>query len=1145
MADDVSHKPDETKDDAQAAQSQAVVDSAGAEDVGADDAGAAPSGLSPALRLQREPPGGATKARPGRLLVSSLGTLVTFLLFVAIIGLLSIMGRSVELPQWAVERIEERVNRDLEGEVIRLDSVAIGLRDEAYRPTVDLGGLQVDNASGQRLLELPRLRSKLDTSELLQGRFKVETLELEGANLELARDAQGQIALAFGAYMGGGDVPVGSVEQVLAQVDAWLDSPLFVELEEVSARALSIELQDARSGETTTVEQGRLTLVNDARVVTLSLSFDLEQAGGTPANLLFAADKAKGVPGARLVGKFTDLDVSGLATQVAALNFLNVLDAPVSGALTAEIDAVGEVASLAGTLNIGEGVLQPTPQAKPVPFNSAKTYVRYEAADGRLLFDQITLDAPELRLDATGHADLSDFEAGIPQTLLGQLRFSNIRLAPAGMFEAPVSFTTGALDLRYRPTQLDLDIGQLVLRNEGIDLVAKGEVSVLPKGWSVSLDAGIERIRLDRLLSMWPETAVPNTRSWLTRNILEGEAQHAAAAIRVRPEEKIKAAVSFDFAQAKVRYVKTLPPVEGARGFASISGDAFHLSLSEGRIPAPAGGALEAGGSRMVIPAMSAKPAIGEFDLKLGGPLPAALHLLDLKPFEFLSKSDLSPDVATGQAQIETRLSVPLKSKVELADVAYDVSAVVKSVRSDTLIEGRGLRSDRMEVRAGDGALSIAGKGTIDDIPIDVTWSRKIGEGSGPDSAVSGTIELSNRTLDAFNVGLPRGSVTGRGTGRIEVKLSKGQAPDMVLRSDLKGIGLSIPSLGWSKPRAATGDLEVGLQLGDTPKVNGARLKTAGLDTTGDVQLRPGGGLERAIFNPLRVAGRLNSQVEVIGRGRNRPAQIVIRGGTIDIRKFGVTGGGSGAGGGAPVELALDRLVVTDTIALDQFRGSFRTAKGIDGTFTAILNGEAPISGTVVPTARGPAVRIQSNNGGRVIGASGIFRNANGGDMTLTLQPNGKPGQFNGKLKITNARVKKAPALADLLSAISVIGLLEQLTGDGILFGTVDADFLLTPGGVTLRSSSAVGPSMGITMDGIYNTTSRRMDMRGVVSPIYAVNGLFGALFSPRRGEGLFGFNYTLKGSADGPQVGVNPLSVLTPGIFREIFRQPPPKLSN
>lgn len=133
--------------------------------------------------------------------------------------------------------------------------------------------------------------------------------------------------------------------------------------------------------------------------------------------------------------------------------------------------------------------------------------------------------------------------------------------------------------------------------------------------------------------------------------------------------------------------------------------------------------------------------------------------------------------------------------------------------------------------------------------------------------------------------------------------------------------------------------------------------------------------------------------------------------------------------------------------------------------------------------------------------------------------------------------------MAELLSAISVVGLLEQLSGEGIQFSNVTADFTLQPGGVVLRQSSAVGPSMGITMDGVYRNVGRTLDMRGVISPVYLVNGIFGTLLSPRRGEGLFGFNYTLKGPSSGPRVGVNPLSVLTPGIFREIFRQAPPKI--
>ena len=56
-----------------------------------------------------------------------------------------------------------------------------------------------------------------------------------------------------------------------------------------------------------------------------------------------------------------------------------------------------------------------------------------------------------------------------------------------------------------------------------------------------------------------------------------------------------------------------------------------------------------------------------------------------------------------------------------------------------------------------------------------------------------------------------------------------------------------------------------------------------------------------------------------------------------------------------------------------------------------------------------------------------------------------------------------------------------------------------------------MGPSMGISMDGVYQTGSRSFDMQGTISPFYLINGIAGAIFAPRR-EGLFGFTYRLTG---------------------------------
>ena len=55
-----------------------------------------------------------------------------------------------------------------------------------------------------------------------------------------------------------------------------------------------------------------------------------------------------------------------------------------------------------------------------------------------------------------------------------------------------------------------------------------------------------------------------------------------------------------------------------------------------------------------------------------------------------------------------------------------------------------------------------------------------------------------------------------------------------------------------------------------------------------------------------------------------------------------------------------------------------------------------------------------------------------------------------------------------------------------------------------------------------------------VFSPVYAINAIGSVL--TRKGEGLIGFNFDLWGDPDSPKVLVNPFSVLTPGMFREIF---------
>jgi len=202
------------------------------------------------------------------------------------------------------------------------------------------------------------------------------------------------------------------------------------------------------------------------------------------------------------------------------------------------------------------------------------------------------------------------------------------------------------------------------------------------------------------------------------------------------------------------------------------------------------------------------------------------------------------------------------------------------------------------------------------------------------------------------------------------------------------------------------------------------------------------------------------------------------------------------------------------------------------------VNGGTAVTGEVVPSGGFSAIQIRSEDAGGVFRSANILRKAYEGNITLTLT--GREEGFWDTLDVMNTRVKDGSAIAALLNSVSLVCLIDEMAGQGNYFSRVSAQFALTSDRVTVYESSAEGPSIGSSMDGIYNLSADRLNMQGVLTPAYLINGVGRVLTRP--GEGLFGFTYTLIGLASNPSVLVNPLSVLTPGLLREVFREAPPQ---
>lgn len=1098
-----------------------------------------PDPTPPAPRQRRRR--GAPRGRRWHGARVALWLLTLPVLFAAVFVVL-LFDRDITAPAWVKQEVAARAAGVLGGGNITFGQITVRIGPDLH-PRIRLRDTVLSDATGTPLAQVHEVDATLSPRGLLFDRAAlVQRVALQGTAVDLTRDADGHMRLAFDLpQTGGGALLADGVAGVVRQIDGLRDRPAFAALESLTLDGLDLTYTDDRANRVWTTTGGQFALAIDRDRTQATARLRVDGAGGQ-TTLGLRLDSARASDAARLAIEVTGAQARDLASQSAALRFLGALDAPLSATLRTSLSADGVLGPLEATLEIGAGAVQPRPQTAPLRFDGVSAALTYDPQAQRLTFQDVQITSDWGRLHAQGQALAQDFARGLPNALVGQFSLTDIALNPAGLYPAPVTLDQADIDLRLRLDPFRLEIGQISLSDPSLTVTASGALTATPDGWMAAVDLTSPHLTPGDVMRLWPATVRPGTRAWFTNNLTAGNLSDIALGWRMRPDGPARIAGGFAFDAATLRFMKNLPPITGGAGYATLGDGAFVLRLDAGQVVAAQGGALDIAGSVMQIPDIAVRNAPLVLDIAASSSITATLSVLDQPPFRFLTKAGLPVTLADGRVASKAHVTLPLKKLLGPDEVTFAASANLTRVRSDTLVRGRTLAGSDLDVTVDRDGMQVAGTAMLDGVPVTGTFTQGFRKGAAP-TQVAGRVTITPAALDAFGIALPPGSVAGSGPGQLTVTLPKGAAPTFALTSGLEGIGLSLPALRWSKARSTSATLEVGGTLGARPAVNRLRLRAPGLAVAGAVTLTANGQLDAARFTQVTVGDWFDGPVTLRGRDKGRAVGVEVQGGTLNLARATLGGdGGRGGGQGGPIAVRLNRLTIASGLQLTDFKGNFDTTGGFAGSFTGLFNGQAGLAGAVSPSRGRTAVRIRSDDAGAILRAGKFLDGAIGGALDLTLVPAGQgAGSFDGTLAVRQLRVRDAPAIAELLDAISVVGLLQQLDGQGLAFDTVDAQFRLTPDRIIVTESSAVGPGLGISLDGIYTLATRAVDFQGVVSPFYLLNGI--GSFLTRRGEGLIGFNFTLRGTPGAPDVGVNPLSVFTPGMFREIFRRPPPQV--
>ena len=1077
-----------------------------------------------------------SRRRPMSRLALAFYTLCWSALFCFGVLVAIMQDRTLPVPEPLRVKLSQILNANPSLPIVRFGRAEVGLSD-LFHPQLVLHSVQFSDGQTGAGVQFGALELVIHGPALLFGQIAPQSLTLSDAIVDLQRRPDG--SFDFGAVIAANSSAVSSLDEILGATEEFFERDDFSRLAQARLDQLTVNYTDRVTNRAWTLDGGRLSVRRENGSISLRGDLALLAGGGELATLgLFY--NATGPGSGTLGAEFDNLSAQDLAVQSKALTWLNFVDGNLSGSFRS-LRAAGKVGKLNALLDFGAGELSAGPESNPVSYSEAKTYFTYDPKRARLDITRASIKSDWGAISAEGYAllQLGGSSRRSSSGMVLHLDVDRADFDKTPWWSEPLRATaaTGQVKLNYDP--LTLDLGLLQAKVNGTDLSLSGHAVLTPLGWSFDGQGRVPSVDIQTVMSLWPEMLKSKSRRWFGQNVHKGTMKNVTVDLRQTVGTAAVLASSFQFEEAEVKFMRHMPVISEGLGYGVFERDELVLALETGYVQSANGGRLQMDGSTMRVPnaRLPDPPAI--FNLKGRGSVPTVMSLMDNKPFEIPTKTKRGIDDVSGQAELTIEIETRLKRGVKPRDVAYDLTGTLRELRSEVLVPGRSFTADVLRLTGAPNLIEISGAGRVSDIPFKGTWSQPLGAANLP-SQVTANFDLTPKSLNALNFGLLDGSLTGAAEGALRLDIVKDKPVTFELTSDLTGVRLKSAALNWLKPAAQTAQLRVQGAFSKPMQVDLLGLEAQGLSLEGTVEFDDQ-GLDRVVLSRLDAGDWLDGAATFIHQGAGIPMRLLLSG-DLDLRSYGKLAGGDPArattSAPMPMSLKLGRLQLSNNLFLSDVRADFDGGLAVGGPFGGRVNGGVGITGQMFGQGAGLRLSVKSQDAGGVLRDAGLLRQASGGEMTLDLAPHAEG--WNGTMNISSVRVNDAPAIAQLLSAASIVGLPDQLDGKGIFFSTIEGEFNINKELFTIYRSSGVGPSLGMSMDGYIDTKRKQLDLQGVLSPFYLLNGL-GSILT-RRGEGLIGFNFTLRGALENPQASVNPLSLFTPGMFREIFRRRPPQ---
>jgi hypothetical protein len=718
---------------------------------------------------------------------------------------------------------------------------------------------------------------------------------------------------------------------------------------------------------------------------------------------------------------------------------------------------------------------------------------------------------------------------------------------------------SGKIFAVYLKKQKTLKVDQMAISTPVGSLAGSLQVTGGGKSPEISFVGRIDHMQTRAVKQLWPYWISVHAREWMLNNLYGGTISDGSIKVFV-PKDKIadddsfelgptQLQIDFDYQGARLNIAGDIPPLRDAKGHLKLRGARLDVSLDDGTAYFPTGRKVSVSSGVFSIPETEAHPLMGELDITVAGAADAVAELVSYDPINALQRTDFKADDFSGDVTAHLDATFGLLQEQHPPKPVWKVEAKLDQVDLAPKVEGHHLQDLKGTLVVDPLKAVLDTDAEVDGFPMHLALTEPLDKDNGVDRQRVITATLGNAARQALLPGL-----NDLLDGPVDVTMTRTGEGTQSVTADITDAALTIPGLEWTKGAGVAAQTSFTTHDdGKTLDVSDFALSGSGFSVNGSLKIADG-HLASASFPQVKLSSRDSFSAD-IERGA-KGYQVDVDASAIDLRSLikGIKDKARSSSTG-------DSTAVTVTAAADtaygfnqeQLKGLTVSYSGRGGAINSLNlkgvtdSGEALVA-KITPDGDGQDVELTCGDGGAVARFTDIYSKLEGGLLNLRMRK-AKNGPYRGTLDLRNFSVSGEGRLNSIVSARpgnigrSLRDTVHQPLDLSVAqFQRGSANLELGPDYLTVANGVLRGVQVGATFQGTVYNGDGNMNMTGTFMPAYGLNLLFadvpivGALLGNGRDRGLIGITFRLTGKTSSPKLEVNPLSIIAPGIFRQIF---------